>query len=115
VTDVAGASWLPGVLVALIGIIPGVLVWRQAAQAREETAMAQRLTQGIEGRRVDQAAFEAARAIYEAGLQEAQRQLTQRLEQILLLERAMARCERRIDALVRELRQAGVPVPTEEP
>jgi phosphoglycolate phosphatase-like HAD superfamily hydrolase len=109
------AAWLPGVLVALIGIVPGVLVWRQAAQAKQETAAAQRYAQGLDARKVDQLAYESARSIYEAGLAEAQRQLAQRLEQILILERDVARLQRRLDAHELALRQAGVPPPAEEP
>lgn len=106
-------AWMPGIFVALIGIAPGILVWRQSAQARQDTEDAERIARSVEHRRADQAAFEAARAIYEAGLAEAQRQLAQRLEQILLLERDMARCQRRLGTLEKALRDAGVPVPEE--
>lgn len=108
------AAWLPGVLVALIGILPGMLAWRQATQAREETAIQERIAHGVDARKVDQLAFESARSIYEAGLAEAQRQLAQRLEQILLRDREIGQRNRRIDALELALRQAGVPVPPEE-
>jgi hypothetical protein len=108
------ASWMPGVLVALIGILPGVLVWNQAKQAREETQATQRYAQGLDARRADQLAFDTARSIYEAGAAEQRRQLAQRLEHILLLERDLARERRRVDALVLALRAAGIPVPPEE-
>jgi phage FluMu protein gp41 len=107
-------SWMPGVLVALIGVLPGMLAWRQATQAREETERTQRYAQGLDARKADQLAFDSARSIYEAALEEARRQLAQRLEQILLLERDVARLHRRVDALERALRSAGVPVPPEE-
>ena len=108
------STWLPGVLVALIGIVPGVLAWRQATRARDEMQAQERATESLDHRKVDQAAFEAARSIYEAGLIEAQRQLTQRLEQILILERESARHQRRIDALEAAMRQAAMPVPPKE-
>lgn len=108
------SAWLPGVLVALIGILPGILAYRQAAAAKEETARQQRFSQGLDAKKADQMAFEAARAIYEAGLTEARRQLAQRLEEILLLERDLQRLRRRVDALEVPLRQAGLPVPPEE-
>jgi hypothetical protein len=111
---VAGASWLPGVLVALIGIVPGVLVWRQAAQAREETLATKRYAQGLDARRADQLAFETARSIYEAGAAEQRRQLDQRLEHILLLERDLARERRYTDTLKLTLRHAGIPLPPED-
>jgi ubiquinone biosynthesis protein UbiJ len=105
---------MPGVLVALIGILPGMLVWRQASQAREESARTARYAQGLDARKADQLAFDSARSIYEAALAESRRQLAQRLEQILLLERDLARLRRRVDALERAMRAAGVPVPPEE-
>jgi hypothetical protein len=107
--------WLPGVIVALIGILPGMLVWRQAAQAREETKRTERYAQGLDARKADQLAFETARSIWEAGLDEARRQLAQRLEQLLILERDVARCQRRVDTLELAMRQTGVRIPAEEP
>jgi hypothetical protein len=106
--------WMPGVIVALIGIVPGMLVWRQAAQAREETQATQRYAQGLDARRADQLAFETAQSIYDASIAEQRRQLAQRLEHILLLERDLQRERRRVDTLELRLRQAGVPVPPEE-
>jgi hypothetical protein len=107
-------AWLPGVLVALIGIVPGVLVWRQAAQAREDTEDAQRAAEGVERRRVDQEAYTVAEAIWRAGMAEAERQAVQAREQVLLREREIGRLQRRVDALEVALRTAGVPVPAEE-
>lgn len=115
------ASWVPGIIVALISILPGMLVWRQATQAhteakltREEIKAQQRQAESLDARKVDQAAYAVAESIWKAGMAEAERQAVQAREQTILVERTNARQRRRIDALELALRQAGMPVPPEE-
>jgi predicted nuclease with TOPRIM domain len=61
-------AWLPGILVALVGIIPAVLVWFQTDKARKQAAEQASKSDVRE-------AFESAKRLYEGGLQEAQRQI----------------------------------------
>jgi chromosome segregation ATPase len=104
-------SWLPGVLVAMVGIIPGVLVFWQAGQARKQSAS--------KATRDDvREAFDQARTLWEGSVQEAQRRIESCNKRIVSLEAdieaALIRekgLRARVVRLEDELRLAGRPIP----
>lgn len=62
-------SWLIPLAVALVAAVPGVLAYRQATKAADATADASRLT-------IEAGAYERARSLYEAALDQLEKQLT---------------------------------------
>jgi uncharacterized membrane-anchored protein YhcB (DUF1043 family) len=108
-------AWLPGILVALVGIIPAVLVWLQTDKARKQAADQASKSDVRE-------AFDSAKNLYEGGLQEAQRQIDACNKRVAELEAAVEAARVRekslrswIGKLERALRQAQVPIPNGEP
>lgn len=104
-------AWLPGLLVALVGIVPGVLVWQQAGAARKQAA--------TKASRDDvREAFDSAKKLYEGGLAEAERQIVAQSRRISSLEADLEAARqrekshvRRIGRLEDALRRAGLNVP----
>jgi hypothetical protein len=107
--------WLPGIFVAMIGIIPGMLAWRQAARVQEEAEEEEEAHHGIDRRRVEHEAYKVAESIWKAAVLEAERQAVQSRETALIREHDLGRCQRRVDSLIQTMRSAGVPIPEEEP
>jgi nitrogen fixation/metabolism regulation signal transduction histidine kinase len=109
------ASWLPGVLVALVGIIPGILVFWQAGQARKQSALKASKDEVRE-------AFDQAKSLYQAGIDEAQRRIENCNRRVTSLEADVEAARTREQALRRWIRQLedalrreGIPVPNGEP
>jgi hypothetical protein len=108
-------AWLPGILVALVGIIPAVLVFQSADRARKETAS--------KATRDDvRDAFDTARKLYEGGIAEAERRIDGCNKRVVALEADVEAARLReqglrrwIGRLEEALRRAGVPVPNGEP
>jgi len=108
-------SWLPGVLVALVGVLPAVLVFQQADRARKDTAN--------KATRDDvREAFDTARKLYEGGIQEAERRIENCNRRVAALEADVEAARTREQALRRwirkledALRREGVAVPNGEP
>jgi chromosome segregation ATPase len=104
-------AWAPGVLVALVGIIPGVLVYQQATAKLKQDAR--------QAARDDiREAFDSAKRLYEGGIQEAQRQIDSCNRRIAELEADLEAARgregglrRRISRLEDALRRAGLAVP----
>jgi predicted nucleic acid-binding Zn-ribbon protein len=105
------ASWLPGVLVALVGIIPAILVWGQAGRARKQSAS--------KATRDDvREAFDQARTLWEGSVQEAQRRIESCNKRIVSLEGDIEAARQRekglrqrVARLEEALRRAGLQVP----
>jgi predicted nucleic acid-binding Zn-ribbon protein len=108
-------AWLPGILVALVGIIPAFLVFQQADRARKDTAS--------KATRDDvRDAFDTARKLYEGGIAEAERRIENCNRRVTALEgdleaaRVRERALRRwVGQLEAALRDAGVATPNGEP
>ena len=90
---------------------PGVLAFRAASRANRTAAEEKQRAAQLEGRKVDQAAFETAQGIYERGLQEANRQLDRVREELAIERHETRRLRARITKLEQALRVAGLEVP----
>lgn len=108
-------TWLPVVLVALVGIIPAILTWQQADAARKQNAEQARRTARLEDRKVDREELQAAVTFWKTSF-DAVTLDNQQLRKDLDLERGVTRrLSWRVDKLERALRAAGLPVPNGEP
>jgi chromosome segregation ATPase len=108
-------AWLPGILVAMVGIIPGILVYAQAGAARRQAASKASKDEVRE-------AFNAARDLYQAGITEAQRRIENCNRRVATLEADMEAARTREQALRRWIRQLedalhreGIATPNGEP
>lgn len=104
-------AWLPGILVALVGVIPAMLVWQQADAARKQTATKASRDEVRE-------AFDTAKKLYEGGIAEAERRIEGCNKRIVSLETDLEAARlrershvRRIGRLEDALRRAGLSVP----
>jgi hypothetical protein len=101
-------SWLPGLLGSLVLGLPAtavaILTYRAASRAQQRSAE-------VEGRKVDQAAFETAQGIYERGLTEANRQLTRVREELAVEQHETARLRARVRVLERLITANGLSLP----
>lgn len=96
--------WLPGVLVALVGVIPAVLVYQQADAARRQSAAQADRAAELEQRKADREDLQALVDIWK-----------QSFDAVTLdnkdLRKEVGWCRRRITQLEQALRRAGVPIP----
>lgn len=97
-------SWLPGVLVALVGVIPAFLVWVQTDAARKSADRQSQRTASRED-------LDSAREFWRESLEAANQRIAQ-LSTDLDVERGETRRLRvRVGRLEDTLRRAGLAVP----
>lgn len=99
--------WLPGVLVALVGVLPAILVYRAADEARKQAAAQAERTAILDERKADREELASALDFWRTSFDAVTLDNKE-------LRKEVRWCRARIDKLEQILRRAGIPVPNGE-
>lgn len=103
--------WLPGVLVALVGVIPAMLVFRAADEARKQAALQADRTLRLDERKADRDELQSALDFWKTSFNAVQLD-NRELRKDLDTERGVTRrLSQRVGRLEEALRRARVPIP----
>lgn len=110
-------TWLPGVLVALVGVIPAFLVFQQADAARKQAAAQADRTTRLDERKADRDELASALDFWKRSFDAVTLDNKELRAELEVERQAHRRTRARVDTLEQVLRRRGIPVPngTEAP
>lgn len=104
-------TWLPIILVALVGVVPAFLVWSQAGIARKQAAIQVDRTTRLDERKADRDELASALDFWKRSFDAVALDNKELRAELEVERQAHKRTRSRVDRLEQTLRRAGVQVP----
>jgi multidrug resistance efflux pump len=104
-------TWLPGVLVALVGVIPAFLVFQQADTARKQATVQADRTARLDERKADREELQSALTFWKTSFDAVTKDNGELRKELATERRDAVRLRRRVERLEDALRRAGLSVP----